>query len=372
MLCGVTATLGSNPSATATAARPHWGRAVLLCLAGVPCGCVAVWPHGCSGRRRPRPPARLGDLTAFGAAPRSPPVPSGPSGALHTSGARPLIGASPRSPARPRHRPRAPQPGPPIPAAPSTPAAPTLLRCGLVRRLEARPGLASRSTLYPQFRMQFPNACSLQLCEKPGISTITFQSMKYARGNCMRNLSGAGPAAAFGCWGRTLRPFRRSSSQRRWGFCSIRSWLSACRRRVVSLMTPFPPFGGSVSVAGGWSGARSTDRLGEKRSKRAVVGEVVCVLGTTVFGRGCVFASEAPIPSMKPLWRASTRYLECGWGVDARKPALLGLVVGVSVKKFAMHGLLVATAVESSPCAGKTRQIGPFWASRASFVPHMR
>ena len=31
MLCGVTATLGSNPSATATAARPHWGRAVLLC-----------------------------------------------------------------------------------------------------------------------------------------------------------------------------------------------------------------------------------------------------------------------------------------------------------------------------------------------------
>ena len=88
----------------------------------------------------------------------------------------------------------------------------------------------------------------------------------------------------------------------------------------------------------GWSGAQSTDRLGEKRSQRAVVDEVVCVLGTTVFGRGCVFASEAPIPSMKPLWRASTRYLECGWGVDARKPALLGLVVGVSVKKFAMRG----------------------------------
>ena len=60
-------------------------------------GCL--WPHGCSGRRRPRPPARLGDLTSFGAAPRSPPVPSGPSGALHTSGARPR-----------RHQ-RAPQPG---------------------------------------------------------------------------------------------------------------------------------------------------------------------------------------------------------------------------------------------------------------------
>ena len=56
----------------------------------------------------------------------------------------------------------------------------------------------------------------------------------------------------------------------------------------------------------------------------------------------------------------------------AKKFALRGLVVGVSVKKFALRGLLVATAVESSPCMGKTRQIGPFWASRASFVPHMR
>ena len=46
-----------------------------------------MWRRWCSGRRRARPPARLGVLTAFGAAPRSPPVPSGPSGALHTSGA---------------------------------------------------------------------------------------------------------------------------------------------------------------------------------------------------------------------------------------------------------------------------------------------
>ena len=27
----------------------------------------------------------------------------------------------------------------------------------------------------------------------------------------------------------------------RWGFCSIRSWLAVCCRRVVPLMTPFPP-----------------------------------------------------------------------------------------------------------------------------------
>ena len=74
-----------------------------MCAGGWRC----VWPHGCSGRRRDRPPARLGDLTSFGAAPRSPPVPSGPSGALHTSGAGRADGwlaALSRCPARPRCR----------------------------------------------------------------------------------------------------------------------------------------------------------------------------------------------------------------------------------------------------------------------------
>ena len=61
-----------------------------------------------------------------------------------------------------------------------------MLRCGLVRRLDARPGPVPQSMLYPQCRIQFPNACSLQLCEKPGISTITIQIMKCVRGNCMR------------------------------------------------------------------------------------------------------------------------------------------------------------------------------------------
>ena len=69
----------------------------------LPC---CFWPRWCSGRRRARPPARLGGLTSFGAAPRSPPVPSGPSGALHTSGARSLmlLGALACCLARPRRR----------------------------------------------------------------------------------------------------------------------------------------------------------------------------------------------------------------------------------------------------------------------------
>ena len=61
-----------------------------------------------------------------------------------------------------------------------------LLMCCWVRCFEARPGPAPRRVPYPQFRMQFPDTCSSSLSEKPGISTITFQSMKCAWGNCMR------------------------------------------------------------------------------------------------------------------------------------------------------------------------------------------
>ena len=59
----------------------------------------------CSGRRRARPPARSphASLKARSGRSRSPPVPSGPSGALHTSDAWSLFGASSRSPDRPRH-----------------------------------------------------------------------------------------------------------------------------------------------------------------------------------------------------------------------------------------------------------------------------
>ena len=185
MLCGVTATLGSNPSATATAARPHWGRAVLLCLRGV---CVGgLLPRQISGRRAACPPARRprrelrsvrrlvvrpGPAGLAAASNRSgclcvawprrlrasQPGPPVTAGALHAGGAfvADVAGASARCSARPR-RPRAPRPGPPAPPTPSMLAAV--------------------------------------------------------------------------------------------GVCSIRGWLSACRRRVMVLMTPFPPFGdGEITV----------------------------------------------------------------------------------------------------------------------------
>ena len=73
---------GSNPPSSTTNRHPIAGVGFLYA-----CEWCCLWRRWCSGRRRPRPPARLGGLTAFGAAPRSPPVPSGPSGTLHTGGA---------------------------------------------------------------------------------------------------------------------------------------------------------------------------------------------------------------------------------------------------------------------------------------------
>ena len=222
MLCGVTATLGSNPSATATAARPQWGRAVLLCLGDVLCCCVAVLPHGCfgrrracqwgraavcaggrrparepsslraahaaccclwrrwcSGRRRSRPPARSPHASfARSGRSRSPPVPSGPSGALHTSGARSLM-------------------------------------CAL--RVDSLSGQAPPLPI--NFARNSPAACSNIECASLELQRFG-ASRKMTTINYVRLLVSAGSAAAFGCWGRTLRPFLRSSSLRRWGFCT--------------------------------------------------------------------------------------------------------------------------------------------------------
>ena len=64
------------------------------------------------------------------------------------------------------------------------------------------------------------------------------------------------------------RPLQHARHWWRWGFCSIRSWLAACRRRVVPLMTPFPPFGGgpaapsaaSVRAPSRWTSPRRARR----------------------------------------------------------------------------------------------------------------
>ena len=125
-----------RPCAKCLRSRRSWGcRGFLPRVFGRRC----VWCRWCSGRRRARPPARLGGLTSFGAAPRSPPVPSGPSGALHTGGA-------------------------------------ALLMCGWVRRIEARPGsaglaVASNRSGCPCVARPCPAAAHRHRCLAPCLET---------------------------------------------------------------------------------------------------------------------------------------------------------------------------------------------------------
>ena len=157
-----------------------------------------MWSHGCSGRRA-RPPARLGGLTSFGAAPRSPPVPSGPSGALHTG-----VGCAVR-----------------------------WFRASASNR--AGSPVMSHVIPVPIFQTL---KCGCWNCNVCGLSR------KVTALNYVRNLAGDGPATAHGHGSQALRTLRRPPHLWRWGFCYIRGWLTACRRRVVVLMSQFPPFGG--------------------------------------------------------------------------------------------------------------------------------
>ena len=54
----------------------------------------------------------------------------------------------------------------------------------------------------------------------------------------------------------------------RWGFCSIRSWLAVCRRRVVPLVTPFPPFGGGPAELSAVSARAPSRRTSPRRARR--------------------------------------------------------------------------------------------------------
>ena len=129
MLCGVTATLGSNPSATATAARPHWGRAVLLCLRGV---CGGLLPRQISGRRAACPPARRPRCELRSARRlEARPGPAGLAAASNRSGC--LCVAWPR-------RPRASRPGLPVTSgALHTSGARSLMLLGALACCLARP-----------------------------------------------------------------------------------------------------------------------------------------------------------------------------------------------------------------------------------------
>ena len=144
------------------------------CRAFALLGCL--WPRWCSGRRRARPPARLGDLTSFGAAPRSPPVPSGPSGALHTGGAcgSGVPGQAPPPPTSTAARPS-------DPPAPSTPAA--LALRGVAWRVGSKPGQALPSLLAPRVKPSRPSMLSPRPISHV-IPLRLFQILNSDRWNC--------------------------------------------------------------------------------------------------------------------------------------------------------------------------------------------
>ena len=50
----------------------------------------------------------------------------------------------------------------------------------------------------------------------------------------------SGPSGAHGHRSLAIRPLRCSPHGKRWGFCSIRSWLAGYLRRVAALMMQFP------------------------------------------------------------------------------------------------------------------------------------
>ena len=277
MLCGVTATLGSNPSATATAARPHWGRAVLLCLAGVPCGCVVPLvllvaprvfraPEGpvavCAGGRRP------GSLMVLLVAPRVFRAPSGPA----AREARASLRSAPRLEARPC---------PPVPPAPSTPAAPVVDRWL---------GASSRSPA------------------RPRTSKHALSSISHAIPSCLQS-------AAL----RKARNFNDYNSKHE--VCVGELHANVCR------LGPAVSCGRSRWALQGQAGRLSETPVAFAGAGRASTETAIAYAGEKRVFLVCFSGAEVMSVSMSPRCRA----------LCAKKFALLGLMVGVSATKFAQR-----------------------------------
>ena len=181
MLCGVTATLGSNPSATATAARPHWGRAVLLCLACM-CG-VLVAPLVF---RVPEGPAvGPGCLVC-------------PWAVARPRAVRAALGASSRSLARLRRRPPAPRPGPVTARGCRSLALRSLRRPPHRRRLVADMwlGASARCPARPRHCPLISHVIPLRLVQSLNLHrwncNVFGVSRKMTTINYVRNLGGGG------------------------------------------------------------------------------------------------------------------------------------------------------------------------------------
>ena len=222
---------------------------------GVP-GAASV--PGCSMRpwAAARPRAVRAASLWLGASSRSPPVPSGPSGALHTSGAWSLIGGSARRlEARPgpatahRHRSQVLRAlharGPwcavmasAVSASHAVQSSPCVVSCWR-QRYKVRHACEKRAKLG-----HFERAGRVLYRQWPG--AVLGGGVLRCLGTV--RVSSCRPPAAHGRRGQPIKSLQRSLHRQWWGFCSMKSWLPACRRRVTPLMTLFPPIGGGEAA----------------------------------------------------------------------------------------------------------------------------
>ena len=136
-----------------------------------------LWWRSCSGRRMARPPARLGDLASLGAASRSPPVPSGPSGALHTGGT--WCVARPGTATAHRHRSQA--------LTPPTAPPPVIPNVQLASESPVIRGYVERYTFSTDFIRHFPPiSVSRSLAAQPGAGRWQASSypLEYVADSC--------------------------------------------------------------------------------------------------------------------------------------------------------------------------------------------
>ena len=104
-----------------------------------------------------------------------------------------------------------------------------------------------------------------------------------------------------------------TSTQAQWGFCSIRSILSACRRRVVPLMLQFPPFAGSeIAVRGGEVAVRGGEEpTSQTTSTKNADNGPSWARRPALWTQGCLASRVA---------RARTRYYECSPAISHVNP----------------------------------------------------
>ena len=226
---------------------------------GVP-GAASV--PGCSMRpwAAARPRAVRAASLWLGASSRSP---ARPSGALHTSGAwcaGVWLGALFRSPARPcgpsgvlhARGPWCAVMASPVSASHAVQSSPCVVSCWR-QRYKVRHACEKRAKLG-----HFERAGRVLYRQWPGavlVGRVLYRQWPGAvlGGGVLRCLgtvrvSSCRPPAAHGRRGQPIKSLQRSLHRQWWGFCSMKSWLPACRRRVTPLMTLFPPIGGGEAA----------------------------------------------------------------------------------------------------------------------------